>query len=103
MTQSPKQNLTRNRSATQLHRTKTIDANATTTKFWPTSYGSSEFGHPKSITVEFFPTHSPDFHPSQLNFLDIREHPQSSNASTRKNGLYPNETIRNSFLSRYAL
>jgi hypothetical protein len=69
----PKQNLTRNRSAPQLHRTKTNDANATT-KFWPTSSCSSEFGHPKSITVEFFPTQPPEIHPSQLNFLDNEEH-----------------------------
>jgi hypothetical protein len=76
MTQTPKQNLTRNRSATQLHRTKTNVVNATT-KFWPTSSGSSEFGHPKSITEEFLPTNSPDFHPSQLNFLDTKEHQQT--------------------------
>jgi hypothetical protein len=76
MTQTPKQNLTRNHSATQLHRTKTNDANAAT-KFWPTSSGSSEFGHPKSITVEFFPTNPPDIHPSQLNFLDNEEQQQT--------------------------
>jgi hypothetical protein len=76
MTQTTKRNLTRNHSATQLDWTKTNDANVTT-KFWPTSSGSSEFGHPKCITAEFFPTNPPDIHPSQLNFLDNKEQQQT--------------------------
>jgi hypothetical protein len=76
MTQTPKRNLTRNCFASQLHRTKTNDANANT-KFWLTSYGSSEFGHPRSITVKFFPTNPPDIHPSEFNFLDTKEHQQT--------------------------
>jgi hypothetical protein len=72
-TKSPKPKMTQNRSATQLHRTKTTTA-IVTTKFWPTSSGSSEFGHPESITVEFLPTHHPEIPRSQFNFLDTKEH-----------------------------
>jgi hypothetical protein len=72
-TKSPKSKLTQNCSATQLHRTKTTTA-IVTTKFWPTSSGSSEFGHPESITVEFLPIHHPEVPHSQFNFLDTKEH-----------------------------
>jgi hypothetical protein len=76
MTKPPKPNLTQNRSATQLYRTKTTTA-IVTTKFWPTSSGSPELGRPESITVEFLPIHHSDIHPSQLNFLDTKEHQQT--------------------------
>jgi hypothetical protein len=76
MTKTPKPNLTQNRSATHLHRTKTTTA-IVTTKFWPTSYGSPEFGHPESITVEFLPIHHPEIPHPQFNFLDTKEHPKT--------------------------
>jgi hypothetical protein len=72
-TKSPKPKLTQKCPATQLHRTKTTTA-IVTTKFWPTSSGSSEFGHPESITVEFLPIHHPEIPHSQFDFLDTKEH-----------------------------
>jgi hypothetical protein len=72
-TKKSNSNVTRNRSDSQRHRTKT-HTTSNMPEFWPTSSSSTKFACTKSITVEFLPPPLSKSHLSQLNFPDTNQH-----------------------------